>query len=173
MKHLIILERIWLPLGVMPPPKKLIHLLVIPMLSRSELVLHRFLPGVTPLTGQRRRRPEERMDVPTGFLSPTAYLAPASFLSTHDTSEQSPLCSGAFLCSRTKKCHPPAPLLLLSKPDPLGWAPVWYAALQAAFICLHLFYQHKTIPKALIFQGFGDFSLCIKELRQERHVFYF
>ena len=50
MKHLIILERIWLPLGVMPPPKKLIHLLVIPMLSRSELVLHRFLPGVTPLT---------------------------------------------------------------------------------------------------------------------------
>ena len=80
MKHLIILERIWLPLGVMPPPKKLIHLLVIPMLSRSELVLHRFLPGVTPLTGQRRRRPEERMDVPTGFLSPTAYLAPASFL---------------------------------------------------------------------------------------------
>ena len=109
MKHLIILERIWLPLGVMPPPKKLIHLLVIPMLSRSELVLHRFLPGVTPLTGQRRRRPEERMDVPTGFLSPTAYLAPASFLSTHDTSEQSPLCSGAFLCSRTKKRHPPAP----------------------------------------------------------------
>lgn len=102
MKHLIILERIWLPLGVMPPPKKLIHLLVIPMLSRSELVLHRFLPGVTPLTGQRRRRPEERMDVPTGFLSPTAYLAPASFLSTHDTSEQSPLCSGAFLCSRRK-----------------------------------------------------------------------
>lgn len=125
MKHLIILERIWLPLGVMPPPKKLIHLLVIPMLSRSELVLHRFLPGVTPLTGQRRRRPEERMDVPTGFLSPTAYLAPASFLSTHDTSEQSPLCSGAFLCSRTKKRHPPAPLLFLFKSNPLRRASIW------------------------------------------------
>ena len=125
MKHLIILERIWLPLGVMPPPKKLIHLLVIPMLSRSELVLHRFLPGVTPLTGQRRRRPEERMDVPTGFLSPTAYLAPASFLSTHDTSEQSPLCSDAFLCSRTKKRHPPAPLLFLFKSNPLRRASIW------------------------------------------------
>ena len=44
-----------------------------------------------------------------------------------------------FLCLRRKKRHPPAPLLLLSKPDPLGWAPVWYAALQTAFICLHLF----------------------------------
>ena len=135
MKHLIILERIWLPLGVMPPPKKLIHLLVIPMLSRSELVLHRFLPGVTPLTGQRRRRPEERMDVPTGFLSPTAYLAPASFLSTHDTSEQSPLFSDAFLCSRTKKRHPPAPLLFLSRPQPLtlGRDLGWGADLRCAF----------------------------------------
>ena len=35
------------------------------------------------------------------------------------TPEQSPLCSGAFLCSRTKKRHPPAPLLFLSRPQPL------------------------------------------------------
>ena len=36
------------------------------------------------------------------------------------TSEQSPLCSDAFLCLRQKRRHPPAPLLLLSNCDPLS-----------------------------------------------------
>lgn len=36
------------------------------------------------------------------------------------TSEQSPLCSDAFLCSCAKKRHPPAPLLLLSKSQPIA-----------------------------------------------------
>ena len=51
------------------------------------------------------------------------------------TSEQSPLCSGAFLCSRTKKRHPPAPLLLLSRPQPLtlGRDLGWGADLRCVF----------------------------------------
>ena len=42
------------------------------------------------------------------------------------TSEQSPLCSGAFYFTGNRKHRPPAPLLLLSKPKPLRWASIWY-----------------------------------------------
>ena len=52
-------------------------------------------------------------------LSRKAFRA-VSFSATKDTSEQSPLCSDVFLCLRQKRRHPPAPLLLLSKPDPLA-----------------------------------------------------
>ena len=45
---------------------------------------------------------------------------------TGTTSEQSPLCSDVFLCLWQKRRHPPAPLLLLSKSNPLRWASIWY-----------------------------------------------
>ena len=83
-------------------------------------------------------------------LKPTKPLAPNSFpvdrLMTptlkvagsnpvgRTTSEQSPLCSGVFLCLWQKRRHPPAPLLLLSNCDPLRWARSWWAALRAAFL---------------------------------------
>ena len=47
---------------------------------------------------------------------------------TGTTSEQSPLCSDVFLCLWQKRCHPPAPLLLLSKSNPLRWASIWFWA---------------------------------------------
>ena len=53
-------------------------------------------------------------------LSTTLDRNSAAFLSIHDTSEQSPLCSDVFYFYRNKKRHPPAPLLLLSKPNPLS-----------------------------------------------------
>ena len=57
-----------------------------------------------------------------------------SILTVPSTSEQSPLCSGVFLCLWQKRRHPPAPLLLLSNCDPLRWARSWWAALRAAFL---------------------------------------
>ena len=45
--------------------------------------------------------------------------AGASILLRCSTSEQSPLCSDVFLCLWQKRRHPPAPLLLLSKSQPL------------------------------------------------------
>ena len=42
-----------------------------------------------------------------------------SILTVLSTSEQSPLCSDVFLCLWQKRRHPPAPLLLLSKSQPL------------------------------------------------------
>ena len=52
--------------------------------------------------------------------------AGASILLRCSTSEQSPLCSDVFLCPWQKRRHPPAPLLLLSKSNPLRWASIWY-----------------------------------------------
>ena len=50
-----------------------------------------------------------------------AFVCPwkISILTVPSTSEQSPLCSDVFLCLRQKRRHPPAPLLLLSKSQPL------------------------------------------------------
>ena len=44
---------------------------------------------------------------------------------TGTTSEQSPLCSDVFLCLRQKRRQPPAPLLLLSKSNPLRRVSIW------------------------------------------------
>ena len=44
---------------------------------------------------------------------------------TPTTSEQSPLCSDIFYSYGIKECHPPAPLLLLSKPQTLRWFAIW------------------------------------------------
>ena len=73
------------------------------------------------------------------------------------SSEQSPLCSGAFLCLRTKKRHPPAPLLLLPKPDLLRWAPAWFLRwleqsplCSDAFLCLRTKKRHPPAPLLLL-----------------------
>ena len=52
----------------------------------------------------------------------------ASIVLGCSTSEQSPLCSDVFLCLWQKRRHPPAPLLLLSKSNPLRWASIWFWA---------------------------------------------
>ena len=70
--------------------------------SHLSLILSRLLPKPDPLA------------LGSGFVlgaDPVAYIP---------SSEQSPLCSDVFLCLRQKRRHPPAPLLLLSKPDPLA-----------------------------------------------------
>ena len=43
----------------------------------------------------------------------------ASIVLQCSTWPQSPLCDHVFLCPWQKRCHPPAPLLLLSKSNPL------------------------------------------------------
>lgn len=70
-----------------------------------------------------------------GLVLAANLKAAASIVLRCYTSEQSPLCSGAFLCSRTKKRHPPAPLLLLSRPQPLtlGRDLGWGADLRCVF----------------------------------------
>ena len=50
------------------------------------------------------------------------------------TSDQSPLCDHAFLCSGQKRRHPPAPLLPFPNCDPLRLAHSWQAALRAALV---------------------------------------
>ena len=61
---------------------------------------------------------------------------------------QSLLCDHVFFCQRQKRHHPPAPLLLLSKSNPLLWASIWYRVQQHLyrFKCAPLF--GKTIRKA-------------------------
>ena len=70
--------------------------------SHLSLILSRLLSKPDPLA------------LGSGFVlgaDPVAYIP---------SSVQSPLCSDVFLCLRQKRRHPPAPLLLLSKPDPLA-----------------------------------------------------
>ena len=68
-----------------------------------------------------------------GLRTPTLKVAGSNPVG-RTTSEQSPLCSGVFLCLWQKRRHPPAPLLLLSNCSPPRWARSWWAALRAAFL---------------------------------------
>ena len=51
---------------------------------------------------------------------PPKAVTASSNLASSSTSEQSPLCSGVFLCLWQKSHRPPAPLLLLPNPNPLA-----------------------------------------------------
>ena len=61
-----------------------------------------------------------------GAQPPLAAALGAETPATGTTSEQSPLCSDVFLCPWQKRRHPPAPLLLLSKSQPLRWVVIWF-----------------------------------------------
>ena len=52
------------------------------------------------------------------FAADLSRYGEISSLTVPSTSEQSPLCSDAFLCLRQKRRHPPAPLLLLCSSFP-------------------------------------------------------
>ena len=57
-----------------------------------------------------------------------SYYEKMSILTAPSTWSQSPLCDHVFLCLWQKRRHPPAPLLLLSKSNPLRWASIWFWA---------------------------------------------
>ncbi len=79
------------------------------------------IPSGTPHAGVM-----ELVDVPHSKCG--GVIRAGSSPATGTTSEQSPLCSDVFLCLWQKRRHPPAPLLLLSKSNPLRWASIWFWA---------------------------------------------
>ena len=74
----------------------------------------------------------------------------ASIVLRCSTSEQSPLCSGAFLCSRTKKRHSPAPLRLLYR-NRLRLAVIWVRvrACKHVLETVHPYQSRKTYKQRL------------------------
>ena len=75
---------------------------------------------------------------------------------TRTTSEQGPLCSDVFLCLGHKRCHLPAPLLLLSKPQPLRWLAVWMP--QGAFFALKAGISLYTSPQTCYISLIIDYN---------------
>ena len=79
------------------------------------------------------------------------YARAGSSPASRTTSEQSPLCSGVFLCLRQKRRHPPAPLLLLSNCDPLRWARSWVSfPVVASVTSLALTFIHSEKSQAAL-----------------------
>ena len=76
---------------------------------------------------------------------------------TRTTSEQSPLCSDVFLCLWQKRRHPPAPLFLLSKSNPLRWASIWFWA--ETWRHWHLYCCDISSPYSVRSTGFLFFSV--------------
>ena len=106
-----------------PPPRGRLHPSVFQMLGASELPLRRgFASGKTLV--RRKGAAGQKAGLPV--LQLLSRSLKISILTALCTSEQSPLCSDVFLCPWQKRRHPPAPLLLLSKSNPLRWASIWY-----------------------------------------------